>query len=130
MYVPPELYNPRMLLPPNKDIPLLLAFTCLSQTQAFSKMPLRRDYAQLINESIAKTTFGRVFRLQGCGHVSQATTLLLLGRKRGIYVSAAKRDSWNGFPHRASRWHNNLCDNGIHHCSQRKACLLCRATRC
>ena len=61
------MYNPRMLLPLNKDIPLLLAFTCLSQTQAISKMALRRDFAQLINESIAETTFGRVFRLQGCG---------------------------------------------------------------
>ena len=35
-------------------------------------MTFLRDYAKSINESIAKTAFGRVFRLQGCGHVSCA----------------------------------------------------------
>ena len=35
-------------------------------------MTFFRDYAKSINESIAKTAFGRVFRLQGCGRVSYA----------------------------------------------------------
>jgi len=35
-------------------------------------MTFFRDYAKYINESVAKTAFGRVFRLEGCGHVSRA----------------------------------------------------------
>jgi adenine/guanine/hypoxanthine permease len=47
-------------------------------------MPLLRDYAQLINESVSQTTFGRVFRLQGCGHVSPI--LLLDGNEAFIFL--------------------------------------------
>jgi hypothetical protein len=52
--------------------PLNFLFGLHFQAIGTLNMTFLRDYAKSINESIAKTAFGRVFRLQGCGHVSCA----------------------------------------------------------
>jgi hypothetical protein len=50
----------------------LFPSVCIFKQSGTLNMTFFRDYAKSINESIAKTTFGRFFRLQGCGRVSCA----------------------------------------------------------
>ena len=40
------------------------------------KMSVFQQYLKVINEYVATSTFGRVFRLQGCGHVSSFVSVL------------------------------------------------------
>jgi AGZA family xanthine/uracil permease-like MFS transporter len=65
-----------------------LVIICFLPTQVFSKSQFRflpvlcrtmfafKDVTTAINARISRSTFGRVFRLQGCGHVSPSIAAL------------------------------------------------------
>ena len=76
-------------------------------------MTFFRDYAKSINESIAKTAFGRVFRLQGCGHVSCAH--IAEGRDFLLTRNAGEGDQEHSLSHRDPCRPYNLCYHGIHY---------------
>lgn len=87
-----------------------------------------------VERRVNHSTFGRMFRLKGCGHVSvvqlrfhssynqQASLLLFLHVPRLTrYFIIGTRNSGCQLSQRNTCWADNICHHGVHHCGECKS---------
>jgi hypothetical protein len=74
-----------------------------------------RLYLERVNTFIGASTFGRVFRLEGCGHVCFA---ILRQIRISLTSNAGQRDQKHTVHHRSSRRLDNVLYHGIRHIRQ------------
>lgn len=73
-----------------------------------------RLYLHKVNTFIGSSTFGRVFRLEGCGHVKFA----LWRETYQLLMVIGKRDQEFKVHDRNPCWPDNVLHNGIRHICQ------------
>jgi hypothetical protein len=81
-------------------------------------MEAMRYYVEALNVHIGSSTFGRIFRLEGSGHVSAACQMEFNKHVLNSYLGLG--DPEYQVYNRNSSWAHDLLHYGVHHCGQRK----------
>jgi hypothetical protein len=79
-----------------------------------------RYYTEALNVYIGASTFGRIFRLEGSGHVSATSDDSIQHLLNG-YIGLGDQEFQ--VHNRNPGWADNLLHHGVHHCRQR-SCLI------
>jgi hypothetical protein len=77
-----------------------------------------RYYVEALNVHIGSSTFGRIFRLEGCGHVSAACQMEF--NEHGLNSYLGHGDQEYQVYNRSSGWTHDILHHGVYHCSQRE----------
>lgn len=71
-----------------------------------------RTFLERVNTFIGSSTFGRIFRLEGCGHVRLAFLRSCFGYS---YIVLGKRDQEFEVYDRDPCWSDNVLHHGVRH---------------
>ena len=83
-------------------------------------MEALRMYRDGVNNFLGTSTFGRVFRLEGCGHV----WTISLRQRHELIIDAGERDHQLEVHHGDPSWSDNFLHYGLRHIRQCMYSLL------